>query len=162
MVPAAVVWLSYGVSSSYVLADAIDKGKKAGDVSARLPLNPAIPVYSPGGSVHSLTCDKVTAVKHVGQSNPHNLARCSPYPGPICRIAHPASCPVYGIVYTPALDVDESTLALNVVQSRTTSVVCAWPPLPTPWCSLMSLVHRVSCLCFCWIKCLLCLPGTRP
>lgn len=32
MVPAAVVWLSYGVSSSYVLADAIDKGKKAGEV----------------------------------------------------------------------------------------------------------------------------------
>uniref|UniRef100_A0ABI7YH98 Mitochondrial fission process protein 1 n=1 Tax=Felis catus TaxID=9685 RepID=A0ABI7YH98_FELCA len=32
LVPAAVVWLSYGVSSSYVLADAIDKGKKAGDV----------------------------------------------------------------------------------------------------------------------------------
>ncbi|XP_032953204.1 mitochondrial fission process protein 1 isoform X3 [Rhinolophus ferrumequinum] len=31
MVPAAVVWLSYGVSSSYVLADAIDKGKKAGE-----------------------------------------------------------------------------------------------------------------------------------
>lgn len=33
LVPAAVVWLSYGVSSSYVLADAIDKGKKAGEVS---------------------------------------------------------------------------------------------------------------------------------
>lgn len=32
LVPAAVVWLSYGVSSSYVLADAIDKGKKAGEV----------------------------------------------------------------------------------------------------------------------------------
>ncbi|XDA85522.1 hypothetical protein R6Z07F_015299 [Ovis aries] len=32
LVPAAVVWLSYGVSSSYVLADAIDKGKKARDV----------------------------------------------------------------------------------------------------------------------------------
>ncbi|KAH0515709.1 Mitochondrial fission process protein 1 [Microtus ochrogaster] len=32
MVPKAVVWLSYGVSSSYVLADAIDKGKKAGEV----------------------------------------------------------------------------------------------------------------------------------
>ncbi|XP_057602239.1 mitochondrial fission process protein 1 isoform X1 [Hippopotamus amphibius kiboko] len=31
LVPAAVVWLSYGVSSSYVLADAIDKGKKARD-----------------------------------------------------------------------------------------------------------------------------------
>lgn len=31
LVPAAVVWLSYGVSSSYVLADAIDKGKKAGE-----------------------------------------------------------------------------------------------------------------------------------
>nr|AAF36162.1 HSPC242 [Homo sapiens] len=27
-----VVWLSYGVASSYVLADAIDKGKKAGEV----------------------------------------------------------------------------------------------------------------------------------
>lgn len=40
LVPAAVVWLSYGVSSSYVLADAIDKGKKAGDVSVSLPLNP--------------------------------------------------------------------------------------------------------------------------
>lgn len=40
MVPAAVVWLSYGVSSSYVLADAIDKGKKAGEVSVSLPLNP--------------------------------------------------------------------------------------------------------------------------
>lgn len=36
MVPAAVVWLSYGVSSSYVLADAIDKGKKAGEVSIGL------------------------------------------------------------------------------------------------------------------------------
>lgn len=33
LVPAAVVWLSYGVASSYVLADAIDKGKKAGKVS---------------------------------------------------------------------------------------------------------------------------------
>ncbi|KFO23643.1 Mitochondrial fission process protein 1 [Fukomys damarensis] len=32
LVPRAVVWLSYGVSSSYVLADAIDKGKKAGEV----------------------------------------------------------------------------------------------------------------------------------
>uniref|UniRef100_A0AC11EM16 Mitochondrial fission process 1 n=1 Tax=Ovis aries TaxID=9940 RepID=A0AC11EM16_SHEEP len=32
LVPAAVVWLSYAVSSSYVLADAIDKGKKARDV----------------------------------------------------------------------------------------------------------------------------------
>ncbi|XP_002915611.1 mitochondrial fission process protein 1 isoform X2 [Ailuropoda melanoleuca] len=32
LVPATVVWLSYGVSSSYVLADAIDKGKKAGAV----------------------------------------------------------------------------------------------------------------------------------
>ncbi|XP_005341938.2 mitochondrial fission process protein 1 isoform X1 [Ictidomys tridecemlineatus] len=32
LVPKAVVWLSYGVSSSYVLADAIDKGKKAGEV----------------------------------------------------------------------------------------------------------------------------------
>uniref|UniRef100_A0A8D0YMI0 Mitochondrial fission process protein 1 n=1 Tax=Sus scrofa TaxID=9823 RepID=A0A8D0YMI0_PIG len=32
LVPTAVVWLSYGVSSSYVLADAIDKGKKARDV----------------------------------------------------------------------------------------------------------------------------------
>ncbi|XP_021567087.1 mitochondrial fission process protein 1 isoform X1 [Carlito syrichta] len=32
LVPAAVVWLSYGVASSYVLADAIDKGKKAGEV----------------------------------------------------------------------------------------------------------------------------------
>uniref|UniRef100_F6PHH2 Mitochondrial fission process protein 1 n=1 Tax=Callithrix jacchus TaxID=9483 RepID=F6PHH2_CALJA len=31
LVPAAVVWLSYGVASSYVLADAIDKGKKAGE-----------------------------------------------------------------------------------------------------------------------------------
>lgn len=39
MVPAAVVWLSYGVSSSYVLADAIDKGKKAGEVSVSLPLS---------------------------------------------------------------------------------------------------------------------------
>lgn len=32
LVPKAVVWLSYGASSSYVLADAIDKGKKAGEV----------------------------------------------------------------------------------------------------------------------------------
>ncbi|XP_004716779.1 mitochondrial fission process protein 1 isoform X1 [Echinops telfairi] len=32
LVPAAVVWLSYGVASSYVLADAVDKGKKAGEV----------------------------------------------------------------------------------------------------------------------------------
>lgn len=118
--------------------------------------------FTPLGSVHSLTCDKVTAVKHVGQSNPHSLARCSPYPSPVCRIAHSASCPVYGIVYTPALDVDESTTALNMVQSRTTSVVCAWPPLPAPWCSLMTLVHRVSCPCSYWIKCLLCLPGTKP
>nr|XP_044988727.1 mitochondrial fission process protein 1 isoform X1 [Jaculus jaculus] len=31
LVPAAVVWLSYGVSGSYVVADAIDKGKKAGE-----------------------------------------------------------------------------------------------------------------------------------
>lgn len=36
LVPAAVVWLSYGVASSYVLADAIDKGKKAGEVSVSL------------------------------------------------------------------------------------------------------------------------------
>lgn len=40
LVPTAVVWLSYGVSSSYVLADAIDKGKKAGEVSASLPFQP--------------------------------------------------------------------------------------------------------------------------
>lgn len=47
MVPAAVVWLSYGVSSSYVLADAIDKGKKAGEVSASLPLDPPTPGHYP-------------------------------------------------------------------------------------------------------------------
>ncbi|XP_017800727.1 mitochondrial fission process protein 1 isoform X2 [Papio anubis] len=42
LVPAAVVWLSYGVASSYVLADAIDKGKKAGEVSGFPPgLQPA-------------------------------------------------------------------------------------------------------------------------
>ena len=41
LVPAAVVWLSYGVSSSYVLADAIDKGKKARDVSVNLPRAPS-------------------------------------------------------------------------------------------------------------------------
>ncbi|KAL2767525.1 mitochondrial fission process protein 1 isoform b [Daubentonia madagascariensis] len=42
LVPAAVVWLSYGVASSYVLADAIDKGKKAGEVSGLPPrLQPA-------------------------------------------------------------------------------------------------------------------------
>lgn len=40
LVPKAVVWLSYGVSSSYVLADAIDKGKKAGEVSASSPFQP--------------------------------------------------------------------------------------------------------------------------
>lgn len=40
LVPPAVVWLSYGVSSSYVLADAIDKGKKAGEVSVVL-VNPS-------------------------------------------------------------------------------------------------------------------------
>lgn len=40
LVPAAVVWLSYGVSSSYVLADAIDKGKKAGEVSVNQPAQP--------------------------------------------------------------------------------------------------------------------------
>uniref|UniRef100_A0AC11BVZ3 Mitochondrial fission process 1 n=1 Tax=Ovis aries TaxID=9940 RepID=A0AC11BVZ3_SHEEP len=38
LVPAAVVWLSYAVSSSYVLADAIDKGKKARDGFPPLPL----------------------------------------------------------------------------------------------------------------------------
>lgn len=43
LVPVSVVWLSYGVSSSYVLADAIDKGKKARDVSVNLPLNPPPP-----------------------------------------------------------------------------------------------------------------------
>lgn len=32
LVPKAVVWLSYGVSSSYVLGDAIDKGKKAAEL----------------------------------------------------------------------------------------------------------------------------------
>uniref|UniRef100_A0A2I3FUA3 Mitochondrial fission process protein 1 n=1 Tax=Nomascus leucogenys TaxID=61853 RepID=A0A2I3FUA3_NOMLE len=37
LVPAAVVWLSYGVASSYVLADAIDKGKKAGEDFLPLP-----------------------------------------------------------------------------------------------------------------------------
>ncbi|XP_008569572.1 PREDICTED: mitochondrial fission process protein 1 isoform X2 [Galeopterus variegatus] len=37
LVPAAVVWLSYGVASSYVLADAIDKGKKAGEVGGLPP-----------------------------------------------------------------------------------------------------------------------------
>ncbi|KAI2597282.1 mitochondrial fission process 1 [Homo sapiens] len=42
LVPAAVVWLSYGVASSYVLADAIDKGKKAGEVGGFPPgLQPA-------------------------------------------------------------------------------------------------------------------------
>ncbi|XP_072456066.1 mitochondrial fission process protein 1 [Notamacropus eugenii] len=30
IVPTSVVWLSYGVASSYVVADAVDKGKKAG------------------------------------------------------------------------------------------------------------------------------------
>lgn len=40
LVPKAVVWLSYGVSSSYVLADAIDKGKKAGEVSASSSFQP--------------------------------------------------------------------------------------------------------------------------
>ncbi|XP_044514810.1 mitochondrial fission process protein 1 isoform X2 [Gracilinanus agilis] len=29
MVPPSVVWLSYGVATSYVVADAVDKGKKA-------------------------------------------------------------------------------------------------------------------------------------
>uniref|UniRef100_A0A5F8G208 Mitochondrial fission process protein 1 n=1 Tax=Monodelphis domestica TaxID=13616 RepID=A0A5F8G208_MONDO len=29
MVPTSVVWLSYGVATSYVVADAVDKGKKA-------------------------------------------------------------------------------------------------------------------------------------
>lgn len=53
MVPTAVVWLSYGVSSSYVLADAIDKGKKARDVSVNLPLNPH-PSPLPLWSVYSL------------------------------------------------------------------------------------------------------------
>lgn len=43
MVPATVVWLSYGVSSSYVLADAIDKGQKARQVRASLPLHTAPP-----------------------------------------------------------------------------------------------------------------------
>lgn len=43
LVPTAVVWLSYGVSGSYVLADAIDKGKKAGEVSVTL-VNPSNPV----------------------------------------------------------------------------------------------------------------------
>ncbi|XP_040106994.1 mitochondrial fission process protein 1 isoform X3 [Oryx dammah] len=38
LVPAAVVWLSYGVSSSYVLADAIDKGKKARDALASVAI----------------------------------------------------------------------------------------------------------------------------
>uniref|UniRef100_A0A8C6AZT1 Mitochondrial fission process protein 1 n=2 Tax=Odontoceti TaxID=9722 RepID=A0A8C6AZT1_MONMO len=38
LVPVSVVWLSYGVSSSYVLADAIDKGKKARDGFPPLPL----------------------------------------------------------------------------------------------------------------------------
>ncbi|XP_012513449.1 PREDICTED: mitochondrial fission process protein 1 isoform X1 [Propithecus coquereli] len=37
LVPVAVVWLSYGVASSYVLADAIDKGKKAGEDFLPLP-----------------------------------------------------------------------------------------------------------------------------
>uniref|UniRef100_A0A2K5S260 Mitochondrial fission process protein 1 n=1 Tax=Cebus imitator TaxID=2715852 RepID=A0A2K5S260_CEBIM len=42
LVPSAVVWLSYGVASSYVLADAIDKGKKAGEVGGLPPgLQPA-------------------------------------------------------------------------------------------------------------------------
>lgn len=53
LVPTAVVWLSYGVSSSYVLADAIDKGKKARDVSVNLPLNPH-PSPLPLWSVYSL------------------------------------------------------------------------------------------------------------
>ncbi|XP_074062442.1 mitochondrial fission process protein 1 [Macrotis lagotis] len=30
IVPTSMVWLSYGVASSYVVADAVDKGKKAG------------------------------------------------------------------------------------------------------------------------------------
>lgn len=32
LVPVAAVWLSYGVSSCYVLADAVDKGRKAAQV----------------------------------------------------------------------------------------------------------------------------------
>lgn len=69
MVPAAVVWLSYGVSSSYVLADAIDKGKKAGEVSVSLPLYPppqSTPLVVQSTALH--------VVKRVGQSNYPNLA----------------------------------------------------------------------------------------
>lgn len=71
--PAAVVWLSYGVSSSYVLADAIDKGKKAGDVSMSLPL---IPPNSPCGSDHSLACGSLLWDSPV----PHSLTWYSSCP----------------------------------------------------------------------------------
>ncbi|XP_045145560.1 mitochondrial fission process protein 1 isoform X2 [Echinops telfairi] len=61
LVPAAVVWLSYGVASSYVLADAVDKGKKAGESVPILNVARDNPTLSPAcGLVHhpSLVCGK--------------------------------------------------------------------------------------------------------
>lgn len=116
MVPAAVVWLSYGVSSSYVLADAIDKGKKAGEVSVSLPRKPPLQSTPPCGSVHSLACGKVT----VGKST---------WDSPI-----PTTSP--RAVPTQVLDMDESTPIpiWGTVQNLTLlwSVPVLHFPLPGP------------------------------
>lgn len=107
LVPAAVVWLSYGVSSSYVLADAIDKGKKARDVSVNLPLNPSSWPTPPCGQSTALPMVKAL----VGQPSPHTLAWYTLHPL-LCRVVTPAPSPAGDIVCTLLLDVSPHS-ALN-------------------------------------------------
>ena len=107
LVPAAVVWLSYGVSSSYVLADAIDKGKKARDVSVNLPLNPSPWPTPPCGQSTALPMVKAL----VGQPSPHTLAWYTLHPL-LCRVVTPAPSPAGDIVCTLLLDVSPHS-ALN-------------------------------------------------
>lgn len=159
LVPAAVVWLSYGVSSSYVLADAIDKGKKARDVSVNLPRDPSPWPAPPCGQSTALHMVKSL----IGQSTSHSLAWHTLYPL-LCRVVTPAPSPVGDIVYTLVVDVSPHS-ALNWYSPEPNANVALSPTptsLPSPWSSLMPLVHRVSRLCPCWIKCLLCPPGTGP
>uniref|UniRef100_A0A4X2JNV9 Mitochondrial fission process protein 1 n=1 Tax=Vombatus ursinus TaxID=29139 RepID=A0A4X2JNV9_VOMUR len=61
IVPTSVVWQSYGVASSYVVADAVDKGKKTGAALASVAI--------PGFTSHSLCTDSL-----------HILSRATSWP----------------------------------------------------------------------------------
>lgn len=88
LVPKAVVWLSYGVASSYVLADAIDKGKKAGEVSVSFPSQP--PPKCTGGVGVALFA-ALLMVKSLGDS---------PYSSPVYRRVYLTPIPGGGSLYS--------------------------------------------------------------